>query len=430
MRRVIVLGTVLVLVQIPLLALVLSQQRTWGGPDVEEADEIAVAPDGSVYVAGTTLSFGAGDRDAFLLKFAADGSLAWQRTYGTGPVEEFTRADEFGLGVAAAPDGSAYITGQFADGNLFLAKFDSDGNLLWERTWGGNGNVSNGVEVAPDGSVYVAGITFTFDVGQGDALLLKFAPHGALIWARTWGGPFFDAARDVALGPDGGIYLAGDTNSFFANDAFLVKFAPDGTVLWERDWGTAGTSEAGLTAAFGVGTWQDGSVYITGNSFGTGVDETVILVKFDPNGLLVWEKLAEPSFGTGTDVAVGPDGHVYVTGIADPDAGGDLFVLKFLPDGRARETRTWGGAEQESGQSIAIAPDGTIVVAGLAGAPPYRFRHVRHRTRVPNSFLVTPTGTVTVPPGIVGVPSGVVTNPNGSLSFAGATDAVFLRLQP
>jgi beta-propeller uncharacterized protein DUF5122 len=41
---------------------------------------VDVAPDGSVYVAGTTLSFGAGDRDAFLLKYNTDGTLAWQRT--------------------------------------------------------------------------------------------------------------------------------------------------------------------------------------------------------------------------------------------------------------------------------------------------------------------------------------------------------------
>lgn len=428
--RKIMLATALALIPISVLAIALSQERTWGGPDVEEGDEVAVAPDGSVYVAGTTLSFGAGDRDAFLLKFAPDGSLAWQRTYGTGPVEEFARADEFGLGVAAAPDGSAYVTGQFADGNLFLAKFDPNGTLLWQRTWGDNGNVSNGVEVAADGSVYVSGITFTFDVGQGDAILLKFTPAGSLVWARTWGGPFFDAARDVAIGADGGIYIAGDTNSFFANDAFVVKFAPDGTVLWARDWGTQGAAGTGFTAAFGVGTAPDGSVYITGNSNGTGVDETVILVKFDANGALVWETLAQPRFGTGLDVAVGVDGNVYVTGIADPDAGGDLFVLKLLPTGRARETRTWGGAEPESGASIAAAPDGSLVVAGYAGAPPYRFRRGQHRTTTPNSFLLTATGTVTVPAGLVATPAGVVTSPNGSLTFAGATDAAMLRLQP
>src|SRR6185295_17367163 len=109
----------LILFQISLLALVLVQQGTWGGPDTDEAAGVAVAADGSVYVTGTTLSFGQGGRDAFLLKYAPDGSLVWQRTYGTAPDASFV-ADEFGTGVAVAADGSVYITGQYRDGNLFL----------------------------------------------------------------------------------------------------------------------------------------------------------------------------------------------------------------------------------------------------------------------------------------------------------------------
>ena len=67
MRKPIVwITTVLIVFQVTLLATTLSQQITWGGPDLDEADEVAVALDGSVYVTGTTLSFGAGSRDAFL----------------------------------------------------------------------------------------------------------------------------------------------------------------------------------------------------------------------------------------------------------------------------------------------------------------------------------------------------------------------------
>lgn len=429
MRRPILwITTVLVLVQASLLALTLLQQTTWGGPDFDEADEVSVASEGSIYVTGTTLSFGAGSRDAFLLKFASDGSLAWQRTYGTAPTQFFT-GDEFGLGVAAAPDGSAYVTGEFGEGNLFLAKFDPNGNLLWQRTWGNNGNVGNAVKVAADGNFYVAGFTFTFGAGQGDALLLKFAPDGTLLWARTWGGAGFENARDVAIGADGGIYIAGDTNSFVANDGFLVKFDPNGNVIWQRDWGTTGFQTA-QTVAFGVAAAADGSVFITGNSFGTGANETVILVKFDANGNLISQNLLGPAFGTGSGVAVALDGTVYVTGNTDPSAGENAFIVKILPDGKERETRTWGGAEQERGASIAIAPDGTIVVAGGAGAPPYRFRKVPNKLMAPNAFLLNVAGTVTVPGGTVGFPNGVVTNPNGSLTFAGATDAFLLRLQP
>ncbi len=69
MKKTVVIGTALLLVQIPLIALVLLQERTWGGPQFDEGSGVATAPDNSVYVTGTTLSFGAGDRDAFLLKY-------------------------------------------------------------------------------------------------------------------------------------------------------------------------------------------------------------------------------------------------------------------------------------------------------------------------------------------------------------------------
>ncbi len=63
MRKMALIATVLILLQISLVALVLVQERTWGGPDEDKAAGVAVAADGSVYVTGTTLSFGQGGRD-------------------------------------------------------------------------------------------------------------------------------------------------------------------------------------------------------------------------------------------------------------------------------------------------------------------------------------------------------------------------------
>jgi hypothetical protein len=140
MRKAMLLATTLVVVQIPLVALVVSQERTWGGLNEDGAADVVVALDGSVYVTGTTLSFGVGGNDAFLLKYSPDGILEWQRAYGTTP-SPINSGQEFGSGVAVASDGSVYTTGQFTEGNIFLLKFDPAGNLLWQRKWGDNGSV-------------------------------------------------------------------------------------------------------------------------------------------------------------------------------------------------------------------------------------------------------------------------------------------------
>jgi hypothetical protein len=105
MRKTIILAVILLLVQISLIALTLLQEITWGGPDAELGSDVEVAADGSVYITGETRSFGAGGGDAFLLKFGSNGTLAWQRTYGTAP-DESNSGTEFGRGVAAAADGS------------------------------------------------------------------------------------------------------------------------------------------------------------------------------------------------------------------------------------------------------------------------------------------------------------------------------------
>lgn len=423
-----IVGAAVLLVSVSLLALQLVHERTWGGVAQDEADELAIAPDGSVYVTGTTLSFGAGDRDAFLLRYSGSGILEWQRTYALAAAPPLVRPADFGLGVAAAADGSAYMTGQLSDGNLFLVKFDPRGNLLWERTWGDPGHFSRAVEVASDGSVYVGGGTFTLGAGQGDALVLKFTSDGTLVWARTWGGPSREALADLAVGADGGIHIVGETSSFFWNDAFIVKFAADGTLLWEREWGTTGEATPNDTAAWGVGTGEDGSVYVTGTS--TTPKRSMAIVKFDSDGNLLWQRLAGPTFGIGFDVAVGVNGNVYVTGDANiqPDHS-DAFVIALLANGKSREAAAWGGLQSESGRSIAVAPDGNILVTGFAGAPPYAINRVAPRMVTPNGFVMTPAGTVTAPEAAVRMPIGIVTAPSGSTTFAGATDVMLLRLQ-
>ena len=97
------MGAALTLLQITILAYVLQQEQTWGGPDRDGAQGVAAAADGSVYVTGGTRSFGAGDEDAFLLRDSANGALLWQRSYGTVADELYSGA-ESGIDVAVAPD--------------------------------------------------------------------------------------------------------------------------------------------------------------------------------------------------------------------------------------------------------------------------------------------------------------------------------------
>ena len=437
MRKATVLGTTLLLLQVPLLALILLQERTWGGAADDDANEVAFAADGSVYVAGTTVSAD-GDRDAFLLKYGPDRTLVWERSYGLplNPQQGFD--DEFAAGLAVSPDGSVYVTGQLGTGVLFLAKFDANGTLLWDSTWGENGTIGTGAAVDAQGNVYVSGLSFAINEGANDteALLIKFDPSGAAIWARAWGGAGFDAARAVATASDG-VYITGETNSFFANDAFVVKFDFAGNVVWERDWGVDGIQApfTGLTSAFGIAADGAGNVYITGNASDTGERKNIILVKFGAAGNLVWEKIGGPGFGNGADVAVSADNSaVFVSGnilADDPDFfGGLAFVAEFTAGGKAKKANTWGGSlnDNASAESVAVNASGLIATAGLAGPGPYELGRASNSARNPDAHLVVPTTAhALVLSTALGLDNGQILPTDPALG--GSTDAFTLWLQ-
>ena len=224
-EKTLVLAAGLLIVQTALIALTFLQEDTWGGAGRDGADDVAFASDGSVYVAGTTVSAD-GDFDAFLLKYSPARTLLWERTYGTPLNQQTGLDDEFVAGIAVAADDSVYITGQLGTGVLFLAKFDAAGQLVWDSTYGENGTISTGAAIDAAGNIYVSGLSFVIDGGANDteALILKFTPDGQVVWGRAWGGAGFDAARAVAVGSAGpGPYDFGRaSNSAKRPEAHLV----------------------------------------------------------------------------------------------------------------------------------------------------------------------------------------------------------------
>ncbi len=161
--------------------------------------------------------------------------------------------DEFATGVAVAADGSVYIVGQTdsktfpsvaalqpanAGGlDAFVAKLSPDGShIVWSTYFGGSGDdFATGVAVAPDGSAFVTGQTMSldfpttpnaFDDDNGrfptctgadciDSFVAKFSPDGQSLGYSTYlGGEHDDYANAIAVDADGHAFITGTTNSF------------------------------------------------------------------------------------------------------------------------------------------------------------------------------------------------------------------------
>ena len=221
---------------------------TLGGSDYDYGETVAVAPDGYVYVCGSTASAGAGSNDLLIVKFSSSGTVQWQKTLGGS-------YNDSGASVAVAPDGSVYACGG-TGGALFLTKFSSSGTVQWQKTLdGSNEDYGRSVAVAPDGSVYVCGYTQSAGAGYTDFLLVKFSSSGTVQWQKTLGGSKHDYGYTVAVAPDGSIYVCGETNSAGAGgvDLLLAKITD---FIIEQD-----------TVTFGNFTFQDSSLTAKNVSF-------------------------------------------------------------------------------------------------------------------------------------------------------------------
>lgn len=167
----------------------------------------------------------------YLVKINPFGELAWEKTYG----------GEFSIGrsVQQTTDGGYFVVGT-RNGDLYLIKTDSSGELVWEKTFGTVGERTNEEgffgQQTTDGGYIVVGLkeaTLPPDIGSYQVVyLIKTNPFGELVWEKTYGGEH-SIGRSVQQTTDGGYIVAGD----HINQGYLIKTNPFGELAWEKTYG-------------------------------------------------------------------------------------------------------------------------------------------------------------------------------------------------
>ena len=359
---------------------------------------IAFAPRGK---ADLTFALGEYDRSEPLF---IDPTLTWNTFLGSAGADQ-------GNGVAVDVAGNVYVAGYSTatwgapieaygggvDG--FVAKLDSNGNLIWNTFLGGFGN-DQAWQVALDavGNVYVAGYgdaSWGSPVraysGHFDTFAAKLDASGTLIWNTFLGSAGFDIGRAVAVDVIGNVYVAAYSDATWGSpvrpfsggllDAFAAKLDPSGNLVWNTFLGGSGI-DYGQAAAVDV----IGNVYVSGNSdaaWGSPVlahngGLAAFAAKLDPNGTLTWNTFfGSGGSNSGEGVAADLIGNVYVAGVSTAtwgspvnsyNSGADAFAAKLDSSGTLIWNTFFGSGSSDTGVAVALDASGNVFVAGYCDA--------------------------------------------------------------
>jgi dienelactone hydrolase len=366
--------------------------RRYNGPGngADEAKSIASSPDGSrIFVTGNSIGAGTDSDYATIAYDAATGTVLWAKRYN-GPGNNSDEANS----IAASPDGSSvFVTGHSYGGlgtgydYATIAYDAATGTVLWARRYTGPGNATDGalsVATSAVGSrVLVTGLS-GFGTSFDSVTIAYDGATGFVVWARRFNGPANgqDAGRSVTTSLDGSrVFVTGYSAGahFFLPDFATIAYdATTGAVLWARLYNGPGD---GYDAAWSVAASPDGSsVFVTGQSYGAGMDYDYATIAYDAaTGAVRW---AGRYIGrTYSDdyayaVAVSPDGtKVFVTG--QSSGGGTAGDYATIAYQAATATVLWvsrydgPGNRTDSAFSLAPSPDGSrvFVTGQSAGGP-------------------------------------------------------------
>jgi len=158
---------------------ILTWDSTYGGRVEEAALSLIQTTDGGYAVAGYTLSKGAGKLDFWVIKLDSQGNMVWDTTYGgSGGDAAYSLIQTTDGGYAVA--GATSSKGAGAD-DFWVIKLDHQGNMIWDRTYGGSGeDWAWSLIQTTDGGYVVAGYTYSKGAGAADFWVIKLDAQGNL----------------------------------------------------------------------------------------------------------------------------------------------------------------------------------------------------------------------------------------------------------
>lgn len=380
----------------------------------------AVDRDGNLILPGNfsaDIDFGGGTMkpvgmdDIYLSKFDPQGELLWSKSFGGS-------GNDYPGDVAVNYDGSIILVGSFEEvidfggepmqtaggPDIFVAKFDADGNHLWSKQYGdAESQYANEVAIDGDGYLVVAGnFGGSIDFGGGpivstgnEIFLTRLDPDGEPVWAKNFGAMNSDpSVRAMALDPGGNILLTGGftgdlslggpvMTNLDSDSIWVAKLDPAGEYLWSTQYGDSGPQYGEGIVADSQGNIILGATFTGSIDFGGGPIQShgnydVTITKLKPDGGYLWsQSFGDLEWDELYGLAIDGNDNVLVTGsfqgtitidgssLTASQGAPDIYAAKFDAAGKNLWTKRFGDGDSQSGTAIVVDSIGNSLLVSL-----------------------------------------------------------------
>lgn len=277
-----------------------SWNRTWGSDYDDWCVALDIDSSDNIYIIGRTNELGDGESDIFLLKYDTLGNFIWDQIW-----DNYSKGGESMISIDSLDN--IYIAGNTNwlgenKSDIFLKKYDNSGNLLWNRSWGGDqDDHCSTIGIDSSDNIYIAGGTESFGLGVMDMLLLKYNSSGALLLNYTWGDLKYESCYGLAIDSFDKIYITCYSDFYsFEGTSTLIKCDTSGKFQWNRTWNDKGPAYCAVDSL--------------GNIVVAGYKNSHLLLKYNNLGIQIWNTTIGGKVEFTGDIAIDSQDNIYITG--------------------------------------------------------------------------------------------------------------------
>lgn len=281
--------------------------------------------------------------------------------------------------MAVDDSGNVYVTGVgfFKNGfeDIVTLKYNSSGVQQWMRRYNSSdssNDIANTIIVDASGNIIVSGESMRRLTGR-DIIILKYDPAGALLWSVTYdhNGTVTGKNDDISIvlrcDEDNNIYAGGTSQSTSGgNDYIVLKYDSNGNLIFEKRYSGPGYRS---DIIHDLKLDASGNIYVTGESgFSTGGSSDYLTIKYGPAGNTIWTARYDGpiSFGDiARAVCIDEAGNVFVTGTSQGENLEDVLTIKYSSSGAELWQLRYNGVQSlnDLGNSMEIDRSGNVYVA-------------------------------------------------------------------